>query len=150
MVDLTGFDASQFEPLPPSGPVPPGKYVAVITASDLKSNRAGNGRYLELVFTITEGEYAGRQLRQRLNLSHPNPVAVKLAHAELAAICRAVGILTPRDSVELHNHPLVIRVGHRQRPDTGETTNTIIGYEKKDSLSGQSQQRQTNTPPWRR
>ena len=35
--------------------------------------------------------------------------AVKIARAELSAICRAVGVMAPNDSVELHDLPLVMR-----------------------------------------
>lgn len=150
MVDLRGFDANQVEPTTAFEPLPAGKYLAMITASEMKPNKAGTGSYLELVFTILEGEYKGRQLWGRLNLDNPNELAVKIAQAELSAICRAVGVLTPRDSVELHNLPLVIKVACKKRKDTDEIANVIKGYEKRDAVTGRPQQAATNTPPWRR
>jgi hypothetical protein len=150
MVNLAGFDASQVEPTTTFDPIPAGKYLAMITASEMKPNKAGTGSYLELVFTILEGEYKGRQLWARLNLDNPNELAVKIARAELSAICRAVGVLTPRDSTELHNLPLVVRVACKKRKDTDEIINTLKGFERRDALSGRPQQVQTNTPPWRR
>ena len=150
MVDLTGFDASQVEPAATFDTIPAGKYVAMITASEMKPNKAGTGSFLELVFTIVEGQYKGRQLWGRLNLDNPNELAVKIARAELSAICRAVGVLTPRDSVELHNLPLVIRVACKKRKDTDEITNVIQGYDKRDAATGRPQQAQSGTPPWRR
>lgn len=150
MVNLAGFDASQVEPTTTFDPIPAGKYLAMITQSEMKPNKAGTGSYLELVFTIVEGEHKGRQLWARLNLDNPNELAVKIARAELSAICRAVGVLTPRDSVELHNLPLVIRVGCRRRKDTDEIVNVVKGYEKRDAATGRPQQAQSSTPPWRR
>jgi hypothetical protein len=150
MVQLNNFDASQVEPVAALGPIPAGRYLAMITASDLKPNKAGTGSYLELAFTILEGEHRGRQLWSRLNLDNPNELAVKIARAELAAICRAVGVLTPRDSAELHNLPLVIRVACKKRKETDEIINVIKGYEKRDALAGRPQQAQTSAPPWRR
>lgn len=150
MVNLAGFDASQVEPITTFDPIPAGKYLAMITASEMKPTQAGTGSYLELVFTILEGEYKGRQLWTRLNLDNHNELAVKIARAELSAICRAVGVLTPRDSVELHNLPLVIRVACKKRKDTDEIANVIKEYEKRDAATGKPQQAQTNTPPWRR
>ena len=88
--------------------IPAGKYLAMITASEMKPNKAGTGRFLELCFTIVEGEYRNRNVWARLNLENPNELAMKIAQAELSALCRAVGVLTPNDSVELHNLPLVI------------------------------------------
>jgi len=150
MANLAGFDASQIEPMTTFDPIPAGKYLAMITASEMKPNKAGTGSYLELVFTIVEGEHKGRQLWARLNLDNPNQLAVKIAKAELSAICRAVGVLTPRDSVELHNLPLVIRVACKKRKDTDEIANVIKGYEKRESANGKPQQGQSSTPPWRR
>jgi hypothetical protein len=150
MVNLAGFDASQVEPITSFDPLPAGKYLAMITASEMKPNKAGTGSYLELVLTIVEGDYKGRQLWVRLNLDNPNELAVKIARAELSAICRAVGVLTPRDSTELHNLPLVVRVACKKRKDTDEIINTLKGFEKRDALTGRPQQVPTNTPPWRR
>ncbi len=150
MANLGNFDANQVEPTYDFEPIPAGRYVAMITASEMKPNKAGTGSYLELVFLILEGEHKGRQLFARLNLDNPNELAMKIARAELSAICRAVGVLTPRDSVELHNLPLVIKVACKTRKDTDEIVNVIKGYEKRDALNGRPQQAQTNTPPWRR
>lgn len=150
MADLRGFDANTVEPSAPMEPIPAGRYLAMITASEMKPNKSGTGQFLELVFTITEGEYKNRQLWARLNLVNPNPLASKIAQADLSALCRAVGIMTPSDSCELHNLPLVIRVRCKKRKDTGEIANEIRGYERREAITGKPQQAQTSTPPWRR
>jgi hypothetical protein len=150
MADLRGFDANKVEPATPFEAIPAGKYLATITASEMKPNKAGTGRFLELCFTIVEGEYRNRNVWSRLNLENPNELAMKIAQAELSALCRAVGVLTPNDSVELHNLPLVIKVRCKKRKDTDEITNEIRGYEKREAITGKPQQAQTNTPPWRR
>ena len=64
----------------------------------MKANKAGTGRLLQLIFQVIEGDYAHRRLWDRLNLEHPNATAVQFAHAGLSAICRAVGVLKPKDS----------------------------------------------------
>jgi hypothetical protein len=150
MASLGNFDASKVEPTTAFDPIPAGKYLATITASEMKPNKAGTGQFLELVFTIIEGEFKNRSLWARLNLDNPNELAMKIARAELSAICRAVGVLTPRDSVELHNLPLVIKVACKKRKDTDEIVNEISGFDKRDAVTGRPQQAQTNTPPWRR
>ena len=150
MADLQGFDANKVEPTTVFDPIPAGKYLAMITASEMKPNKAGTGQFLELAFTIIEGEYKNRQLWARLNLENPNELAMKIAQGELSAICRAVGVMTPNDSVELHNLPLVIRVRCKKRKDNDEITNEIKGYAQTDAVTGRPQQAATNTPPWRR
>jgi hypothetical protein len=150
MADLRGFDANTVEPSAEFDPLPPGKYLAIIVETDLKPTQSGNGNYLELTFEILEGQYKGRKVWARLNLDNPSEQAVKIARSELSAICRAVGVMTPNDSVELHNLPLVITVRCKKRKDTGEIANEVKGYEKKEAAAGQPQQAATSTPPWRR
>ena len=128
MATLSGFDASQVEPTDEFEAIPAGKYPAVITDSEFKETKAGTGTYLQFAFEIIDGDYKGRLLWSRLNLDNPNETAVKIAQQELSAICRAVGVLTPQDSAELHNLPLVVHVRCRKRPDTDDLTNEIRGY----------------------
>jgi len=152
MANLNGFDANEVEPTTTFEPLPAGKYLAAITESEMKPTKSGSGSYLQLTFTILEGEYKNRVLWARLNLNNPNATAVKIARGELSAICRAVGVLQPRDSVDLHNLPLVITVKLKKRDDTGELTNEIKGYARKDAANGQQPQAPVtdNTPPWKR
>ena len=151
MADLNGFNANNVEPAAGFDPIPAGKYPAVITESEMKPNKAGTGSYLQLVFQIIEGECKNRLLWARLNLDNPNATAVQIARAELSAICRAVGVLAPADSTELHNLPLVIHVRCKKRVDTGEITNEIKGYAKKDSPPPAGAAPVANsTPPWKR
>src|SRR5438094_670201 len=118
MSDLRGFDATEVEPSGEFKPIPAGRYLAVIIASELKRTSSGNGEYLELVFQILQGEFQNRRLWARLNLTNPNPQAEEIAKAQLSAICHAVAVLRPHDSVELHNLPLVISVKCKKRSDT--------------------------------
>ncbi|MBS0208861.1 MAG: DUF669 domain-containing protein [Planctomycetes bacterium] len=151
MATLKGFDANEVEPATDFEPIPAGKYLAVITESELKPNKLGTGSYLQLTFQVIEGEFKGRFLWARLNLDHPNATAVKIARAELSAVCRAVGVTSPNDSFELHDLPLLISVKSKKRADTGELTNEIKGYAKKEAAAGKPVQAAVDTtPPWRR
>jgi hypothetical protein len=150
MADLQGFNAHEVEPTTSFDPIPADKYVAMIVESEVKPTKTGNGSYLQFTFQIMEGPYKGRLLWTRLNLDHPNQQTVTIARSELSAICRAIGVMTPNDSVELHNLPLVLTVKCKTRKDTGEIVNEIRGYAKKEGAKGQPQQAPNNTPPWRR
>ena len=72
MADLRGFDASTVEPATDFDPIPAGKYLGVISDSEFKPTKSGNGNFLELTFEVLEGEYKGRRLWSRLNLDNPN------------------------------------------------------------------------------
>ena len=135
MSDLNGFNANDVDPAVGFEPIPAGKYLAVITESEMKPTKKGVGNFLQLTFQILDGEFKGRLVWARLNLDNPNATTVKIARAELSAICRAVGVMAPKDSIELHNLPLLITVAHKKRQDTGEITNVIKGYAKKDAAA---------------
>jgi hypothetical protein len=155
MANLNGFDANQVEPTGDFDPVPAGKYLAVITESEMKPTKSGSGNYLQLTFEIIDGPHKGRLLWARLNLDNPNATAVAIARAELSAICRAVGVLAPKDSVELHNLPLVIHVKCKKRDDTGELTNEVKGYSPRTAPAETPPVKPAapaanGTPPWKR
>jgi len=152
MANLNGFNANEVEPNTALDPLPAGKYLAAITASEMKPTKAGDGSYLQLEFTVVDGDCKGRKVWDRLCLNHPNQQTVKIARGNLSAICRAVGVMQPKDSVELHNIPLVITVKLKKRDDTGELANEVRGYAKKETAAGQPQQAPAtdSTPPWKR
>ena len=151
MANLTGFDAREVDPAVGFDPIPAGTYLAIITESEFKPTKTSVGQYLQLTFQILEGEHKGRLLWARLNLDNPNATTVKIARAELSAICRAVGIMAPKDSVELHNLPLLIKVGLKKRDDTGDLTNVIKGYEKKGAPAQPAMAGAANgKAPWQR
>jgi len=165
MADLNGYDATQHDPTNPFDPVPAGTYTVAITASEMKPTQAGDGKFLKLEFTIIDGEYRGRKVWDRLNLSNPNQTAVSIAQSTLSAICHAVNVLQPRDSLELHNLPLTARVTVKRREDTGDLTNEVKAYAKKGTTMAapteasapaqapqapQTAQAAKNVPPWQR
>lgn len=127
MASLNGFNAAEVEPSTGFDPIPAGEYLATIIESEQKTTKAGDGEYLKLVFEVLDGAFRGRKLFVNLNLKNPNPEAVRIARAELSAICRAVGVLAPKDSVEIHNLPLTVKVGLKKN-DLGESENRIKGY----------------------
>lgn len=144
------FNANEVDPSTGFDPIPAGKYLAVVSESEMKATKSGNGQYLQLTFEVAEGPYKGRKLWDRLNIHNANKTAEQIAKSQLSALCRAVGVMEPRDSVELHNLPVAITVVQKTRSDTGEPSNEIKGYEKRESLVGTPQQANGGTPPWRR
>ncbi len=150
------FDANQVDPSVALDPLPAGKYLAVISESELKPTKTGVGKYLQLTFQVIDGEFKGRLVWARLNLENKSEMTVKIARAELSAICRAVGVMAPKDSVELHGIPIEINVGLKKRDDTGELGNVIKSYTKKGGVSSPVSGRAPigvgpgSTPPWKR
>ena len=151
-MDLNGFNATEHEAPQDFSPIPNGDYVAAITASTEKQTKAGTGSYLELEFQILEGEHAGRRLWERLNLRNPNANAVEIANKRLGMICKAVNVLTPNDSAELHDVPLIVSVINKKRMDTGELRNEIAKFAAKSAAGVASPTVGTagSAPPWAR
>lgn len=146
MASLAGFDASAVEPQSAFEPIPAGKYLALISESQMKPTNTGTGQYLQFTFVILDNPYSGRHLWARLNLQNRNRTAEEIAQRELSAICRAVNVLRPQDSADLHNIPLAIIVGMERNKDTGELTNRIKGYEAAAGNNVPPKPQQTNIP----
>jgi hypothetical protein len=125
------FNVSEVAPAQEFQPLPEGKYEAVITDSDVRATRAGNGSYIQLEFEIVSGEYRGRRLWGRYNIENPNPDAVRIGRSQFAAVCRAVNIPAPRDTSELHNLSLILSVKCQKQRDSDDLENVIKGYESK-------------------
>lgn len=128
MGNLEGFDASTVEPQKGFTPIEPGRYPAIIKDSAFKPTKDGTGEYLQLTFEIIGEKHNGRLLWARLNLKNKSDEAVRIAQAELSAICRAVGVLRPSDSSQLQNIPLQIDVKFEKHKEGEEPRNKIAGY----------------------
>lgn len=91
--------------------IPAGQYQAIIVNSELVETKAKTGHYLALTVVITHGEYQHTEFIERLNIINSNAKAVEIAYGVLASISKALNMpQTPKDSVELHNKPLMIEV----------------------------------------
>lgn len=129
MANLAGFDASQVPEQQEFSALPEGQYVVIATASEMKPTKSGNGQFLQFTFEVLDGPQKGRKLWARLNLVNPNQTAVDIAQRELGAICRAIGVIRPNDSAELHNKPLVVSVGVELDTTKNRQNNVVTKYE---------------------
>jgi hypothetical protein len=109
--DLTGFDASQVPEQQEFSALPEGQYVMIAINSEWKPTKKGDGEYLQFVLEVLDGPFKGRKVWARLNLKNPNQTAVDIAQRELGSLCRAVGVIKPSNSSELHNKPFLATIG---------------------------------------
>lgn len=159
MANLTGFDATQIPEQEDFAALPEGQYVVIATASEFKPTKSGNGEYLQFVFEVIDGQYKGRKLWARLNLKNQNQTAVDIAQRELGAICKAVGILKPNDSAELHNKPILVTVAvevadRKRESNTIKKYESVLGHAAPPSFAPSAAQAAPAaapaTPPWQR
>ncbi len=123
------FNARDIEPA--SGqmdPIPAGWYNAAIEESELKPTKAGDNHYLELRFSVLDGQYVNRKVYARLNIHNNNPMAQEIAYKELSAVCHAVGVMDLEDSAQLHNLPMKVRVKLRAASGEYEASNDITAF----------------------
>jgi hypothetical protein len=132
--NLSGFNAADVEPNSAFTPLPAGEYQAIISESEMKPTKDGQAKYLELKLQILNGQHQNRTLFDRLNLVNKNDVAVQIAKGTLSSICRAVGVLTPNDSAELHNKPMGIVVKIRN-DQNGNPQNEVKGYKPRHTTA---------------
>lgn len=125
MASLAGYYSQDDKPAE-FDTLPAGDYVAAIVDSEMKPTQAGTGEYLKLKWQILEGQYANRVLFENLNLQNPNAKAVEIARGQLAAIRKATGVMSPNESSELHNIPVLLKVGCKKRTDGSEQIDNVI------------------------
>lgn len=146
------FNAEEVSPSTGFEPIPLGKYHAVITESEMRDTKSGNGKYLQLTFEVIEGKYANRKIFERLNIINPNQQAKEIALSNLSSICHCAGVLHVKDSSELHNKPMIINVGIRPANGQYPANNEIKGYEslrRNAAAPAQVQPApQAETKPW--
>ena len=133
----SGFDATAEENQRKSSVIPAGEYRAVMTHSEKKATNDGTGHYLKTQWQIVSGEFQNRVIFQNFNLWLPpqKEQAVQIARGQMSELCRAVGVLTPRDSSELHAKVCVIKVKVRKdKSGQYDDQNEIVGY-KPDQAS---------------
>ena len=128
MGNMQGFDANEVEPRMGFEVIPAGEYVAIISDSEVKATKKGDGGYLQLTIQVVDGPHEGRFFWERLNMDNPSEKAVAIAKARASAICRAVGVMAPGDSVNLHDIPFKIEVGIKKNKESGEMENVIKNY----------------------
>ena len=139
MADLGGtFDAEATEPTS-FDLLPVGDYEAMIVESEKKTSQGGDD-YISLTFQILGPTHAGRKHWHNLNLWHKtSKEAVQIANGNLSAICRAVGVLHPRDTSELHNLPMIVRISQKPRKDNGEMQNQMTNWKPKGGAAAAPQ-----------
>lgn len=156
---LDGFNAGAIDPAKPRTTLPAGEYKCVITGSGEQPTKAMTGTMLKLQMQVIEGPHQGAMVFDQLNINNPSQTAMEIAQRTLSAICRAVGVMMPQDSSDLHNKPLVVTVAVETSQTYG-SRNKVTGYEPCDKAAAGSPATApgasapaaaaSNLPPWKR
>tara|TARA_R110002020_G_scaffold238327_1_gene450833 strand:- start:756 stop:1247 length:492 start_codon:yes stop_codon:yes gene_type:complete len=154
-MDLNGFNALEVEPSTTFQPLPADWYKCVITEAEERVTSKGDGSFLLLSIEVIAGDYSGRKVFDRLNLKNPNPTAVEIAQRSLSSICRSIGVNSPKDSSELCDKPMMVKLSVRPSDGQYDASNDVKGYEAvtggssdQPAASGASSN-SGSTPPWK-
>jgi len=91
-------------------PMPAGDYLVMITESTIDVKQDG-GQQVKITMEVMQPEqYYGRKAFANFTLEHANPKAVEVGRRILANLCRAVGVMSPRETEELHGIPFWCRL----------------------------------------
>jgi len=115
--------------------LPAGDYPAIITGSEMKTTKAGDGTYLALTIEFQGNGASGRKHWHNLNIQNKNPKAVEISQKHLKEICDAIGLAGVGDSSELHEKPLVVKLGCKHDDYSGEMRNDVKGFKKLSSTA---------------
>jgi hypothetical protein len=149
MGNLSGFDARQIEPMS-FDVLPAGEYEVCIAQTQMKPTKDGHGQYLELELQVLDSPFQNRRLYDRLNLINASDQAVQIARGTLSSICRAVDVLTPDDSSQLHGKILRAKVVIAKSAEYGDS-NEIKAYKPRGagpSTGGQPLAAGSEQSPW--
>jgi len=128
------------------GILPNGYYPMIIAGQEVKTTKAGTGKYLNVEFEIIDGEHKGRKQWNNYNFDNPNKTAVEIAEKELRTILQSVGLKELNDWSELNNHTLVVQLGSKAAGYNGEPENTFKGYFPLSKLDELTKPKPLNNP----
>lgn len=121
MIDATKIDPTQGLPA-----LPVGKHPVVITESEVKAVKSGDGGMVEFTLQIIDGPAKGSHGAYRLNLYNSNPQSVEIAHKQMSALCHVLGVYQVNDTQQLHNRPFIVEVGLQKGEEAKEKGYTEV------------------------
>lgn len=129
MADLqTPFDPSSVGERQDFVPIPPGEYRMMITETEYKQNKKGTGTLIEYKAVVLDGPHAKRSMKGWINFTNSNPTSQKIGQEELGELCRALGLGTITNDVQLQNIPFLATVTVKAGEGERGPSNTIKKY----------------------
>lgn len=128
MASIAGVYNPDAEPSSGFTLLPDDTYTLEVVESDYSANSDGDGMTLALKTQVMEGEHEGRTYFIWMDLEHNDDKRQERGQRDFAALRRAVGVLAPEDTDELHFKPFQAKIGSYTSKKTGKVNNTIKEY----------------------
>lgn len=116
-----GFDATTVEPAQAYQCLPAGQYDVIATSMDTYTTSSGMFQAVKMELAVLNGAYQNRKLYVNClivsrapdytgKLDEKAQTALDIGRGRFSALCRAVNVLTPRDTNELLGKPFRVTV----------------------------------------
>lgn len=134
---MAGFGESGFNANDPAfkeaNLIPKGNYKVALVESDVKVSTDGATETFYGTFQILEGEFANRKISDRFAFkttsTEPGKLMnVKIGGGRLSEFSRSLNILNPKDSLELHDKPVLAYVSISKERPGYPSRNEITGF----------------------
>jgi hypothetical protein len=109
-------------------PIPAGWYSATIAGAELKTTKAGDGRYIAVKYTIAGPTHQGRVIFGNLNIRNPNEVAEKIGLQQFGDLLRAIGVPRVSDTDQLIGGSLQIKLAIKPAQNGYEASNEVKAF----------------------
>ena len=117
-------------PPPSSGsfdPLPEGWYIASIVSAEVKTTKAGTGKFIAVRMDVMGPTHQGRVLFTNLNINNPNPKAEEIGRQQLGSIMSAIGLAKLKNTDQLIGGKLQVKVAIKHEPPR-DPENECKGY----------------------
>jgi hypothetical protein len=121
--------ADSFEPLPA------GWYAVGIEDAELKTTKAGTGKFIKLEMSVIDGQYKGRKLFHNINIVNPNQQAADIGIRDLARLGKAIGLMSINDTAQLIDSMVQVKLKVEAADEEKgyDAGNAITGFKAMDS-----------------
>lgn len=125
MPSLGNFDPNQYQNT--YEPLPAGDYLVMISESSIDTLDDGVQKVKVTMEVMQPEQYYSRKAFASYTLESPNARHVEIGRKILANLCRAIGVMAPRETEELHGIPFFVRLAVEQWDD-GSLHNEAKAY----------------------
>jgi hypothetical protein len=126
------FDANAVEPNTPFEALPAGWYEAFVEEAEVKATKKNDGFYIKVTMKILTAGFENRKVFGNINLRNPSQEAENIGLSQLSALGRAVGVMNIKDTSDLLNKALQIKLSVKSSEQYG-TQNEIKGFKVSES-----------------
>lgn len=147
------FNASDYEPRKEMGAVPAGKYLCMVEDTERKNTKNDSAQYLQITWSIIDGECKGRKIFDRLNLwaesggqwIRRTDEAGTIAGQSMSELLTALGMANIRNHEELRGKKATVKVKVRKSDEYGDS-NDVQNYYPATTVSAPAQAPATTAP----